>query len=205
MAVTPGVEDSRTTDSIDQAVGAAEAKAAVHLATHFPPATIQMATRLHLLTAGVSRVGRLHLTSGMRSRTATKLRTTREAAAATRARAALKEGTTMVISPEAANFTSGRPAAEAVTTWYYEGYSAAGLDGYQPRHYSEPYDASSQQQQQQQQRQQQQQPYDASSSPPAASPSPDPGTSAPAAPLHFAGIAHRVRRGKSKIDSELRD
>ena len=84
---------------------------------------------------------------------------------------------------------------------YYEGYSAAGLDAYQPRHYSEPYDASSQQQQQQQQ----QQPYDASSSPPAASPSPDPGTSAPAAPLHFAGIAHRVRKGKSKIDSELGD
>ena len=39
--------------------------------------------------------------------------------------------------------------------------------------------------------------YDATSSPPAASPSPDPGTSAPAAPTHFAGIARRVRRGKS--------
>ena len=116
MAVTPGVEDSRTTDSIDQAVGAAEAKAAVHLATHFPPATIQMATRLHLLTAGVSRVGRLHLASGMRSRAATNLRTTRGGATAMGARAALKESTTMVISPEAGNFTSRRPAAEAVTT-----------------------------------------------------------------------------------------
>ena len=44
---------------------------------------------------------------------------------------------------------------------------------------------------------------DRSSSPPAASPSPDTGTSAPAAPLLFAGMAHRVRRGKSKIDYEL--
>ena len=79
---------------------------------------------------------------------------------------------------------------------YYEGYSAAGPDAYQPRHYNEPYDTSSQQQ-----HQQQQQPYGASSSsPPAASPSPDPGTSAPAAPLHFAGIALRVRRGKSESD-----
>ena len=150
MAVTLGFEASRTTDSIDQAEGAAEVKAAaaqaavaeaaaaadvaaaaifhllirrplnrtpaVHHCTHFLPATSPTATRLHLLTAGVSGVGRLYLTSGMRSRTATNLRTTRGAAAATRARAALKEGTTMVISPKAANFTSGRPAAEAVTT-----------------------------------------------------------------------------------------
>ena len=58
----------------------------------------------------------------------------------------------------------------------------------------------------QQRHQQQQQPYGASSSsPPAASPSPDPSTSAPAAPLHFAGIAHRVRRGKSEIHSEFGD
>ena len=64
---------------------------------------------------------------------------------------------------------------------YYEGYSAADPDAYRPRYYSEPYDTSSQQQQQQQQ-QQQHQPYNASSSPPAASPSPDPGTSAWAAP-----------------------
>ena len=84
---------------------------------------------------------------------------------------------------------------------YYEGYSAAGPDAYQPRHYNEPYDTSAQQQ-----HHQQQQPYGASSSSlPAASPSPDLGTSAPAAPLHFAGMAHRVRRGKSEIDSELRD
>ena len=41
--------------------------------------------------------------------------------------------------------------------------------------------------------------------PPAASPSPDPGTYAPDAPLHFAGIALRVRRGKSEVDSELGD
>ena len=117
MAVILGVEDSRTTDSIDQAEGAAEAKAAVHLATHFLPTTIPTATRLHLLTAGVFRVGRLHLTSGMRSRAATNLRTTRGEATATGARVALKESTTMVISPEAGNFTSSRrPAAEAVTT-----------------------------------------------------------------------------------------
>ena len=84
----------------------------------------------------------------------------------------------------------------------YEGYSAADPDSYQPRHYSEPYETSSQQQQERQQ----QQPYGtSSSSPPAASPSPDPGTSAPAAPLHFVGIAHRVRRGKSGIDTELGD
>ena len=68
-------------------------------------------------------------------------------------------------------------------------------------HYSEPYGTSSQPH-----HQQQQQPYGASSSSlPAASPSPDLGTSAPAAPLHFAGMAHRVRRGKSEIDSELGD
>ena len=36
---------------------------------------------------------------------------------------------------------------------YYEGYSAADSDAYQPRHYSEPYDISSQQQHQQQQQQ----------------------------------------------------
>ena len=106
MAVILGVEASRTTDSINQAVGAAEAKAAaaqvaaaadvaaadifrllirrplnrtpaVHHAKHFLPATFPTATRLHLLTAGVSRVGRLHLTSGMRSRAAMNLRTTR--------------------------------------------------------------------------------------------------------------------------------
>ena len=82
---------------------------------------------------------------------------------------------------------------------YYEGYSVAGPDAYHPRHYSKPYDTSSQQQQQQQQ---QPQPYDASSSPPAASPSPDSGTSAPAAPLHFSGIARRVRRGKSEITND---
>ena len=148
MAAILGVEVSRTADSINQAEGAAEAKAAaaqaaraeaaaaadvaaaaifhllirrpfnrtpaVHHVTHFLPATFPTATRLHLLTAGVFRVGRLHLTSGMRSRTATNLQTTQEAAAATRARALLKEGTTMVISPEAANFTSGRPAAAAM-------------------------------------------------------------------------------------------
>ena len=45
----------------------------VHHATHFLPATFPTATRLHLLTAGVSRVGRLHLTSGMRSTAATNL------------------------------------------------------------------------------------------------------------------------------------
>ena len=39
---------------------------------------------------------------------------------------------------------------------YYEGYSAADLNPYQPRHYSEQYEDSKQQQQQQQQ---QQQPY----------------------------------------------
>ena len=139
MAVILGVEVSRPTDFINQAEGAAVAEAAaaaavaaaaifhllirrplnrtptVHHATHFLPATFPTAMRL-LLTAGVSRVGRHHLTSGMRSRAATNLGTTRGAATATRARAALKEGTTMVISPEAANFTSGRPAAEAVTT-----------------------------------------------------------------------------------------
>ena len=66
---------------------------------------------------------------------------------------------------------------------YYEGYSAADPDAYQPRHYSEPYDTSSQQQQQQQQ-----QPYGAqSSSPPAASPSPDPGTSARQLPTTWLG------------------
>ena len=93
LAVILGVEASRTTDSINQAEGDAEAKAAaaqvavaeaavaaaifhllvrrplnrtpaVHHATHFLPATFPKATRLHLLTAGVSRVGRLHLTSG---------------------------------------------------------------------------------------------------------------------------------------------
>ena len=98
LTVILGVEASRTTDSINQAEGAAEAKAAaaqaavaeaaaaaavtaaaifhllirrplnrtpaVHHATHFLPATFPTATRLHLLTAGVSRVGRLHLTSG---------------------------------------------------------------------------------------------------------------------------------------------
>ena len=77
---------------------------AVHHATHFLPATFPTAMRLHLLTAGVSRVGRLHLTSGMRSRTATNLRTTRGVATATGARAALKEGTTVVISTETGNF-----------------------------------------------------------------------------------------------------
>ena len=41
-----------------------------------------------------------------------------------------------------------------------------------------------------------------SSSPPAASPPPDPGTSAPAAPQHFAGIARRVRRGKCEIAND---
>ena len=71
---------------------------AVHHATHFLPATFPTAMRLHLLTAGVSRVGRLHLTSGMRSRAATNLRTTRGAATPTGAWAALKEGTTMVLS-----------------------------------------------------------------------------------------------------------
>ena len=56
---------------------------------------------------------------------------------------------------------------------------------------------------QQQQHQQQQQPYGASSSsPPATSPSLYPGTSAPASLLHFAGIAHRVRRGKSEIEKD---
>ena len=40
---------------------------------------------------------------------------------------------------------------------YYEGYSAADFNPYQPRHYSEPYDDSSQQQQQQQQQQKQKQ------------------------------------------------
>ena len=40
---------------------------------------------------------------------------------------------------------------------YYEGYSAADLNPYQPRHYSEQYEDSSQQQQQQQQQQQKQQ------------------------------------------------
>ena len=104
---------------------------------------------------------------------------------------------------------------------YYEGYSAADLNPYRPCYYSEPYDNSKQQQQQQQQQnqqqqqqqqqkqqqkqqqqqqqqpqqQQQQQPYYASSSPSAAYPSPDPGTSAQAAPRHFAGIARIVRRG----------
>ena len=93
MAVILGVEAWRTTDSINQAEGAVEAKAAaaqavvaeaaaaadvaaaaifhllirrpfnrtpaVHHATDFLPATFPTATRLHLLTAGVSRVGRL--------------------------------------------------------------------------------------------------------------------------------------------------
>ena len=111
LAVILVVEASRTTDSINQAEGTAEAKAAaaqaavaeaaaaaavaaasifhllirrplnrtpaVHHATHFLPTTFPTATRLHLLTAGVSRVGRLHLTSGMRSRAAMNLRTTR--------------------------------------------------------------------------------------------------------------------------------
>ena len=106
MAVILVVEASRTTDSINQAEEAAAAQAAVaevvaaadvaaadifrllirrplnrtpavHHATHFLPATFPTATRLHLLTAGVSRVGRLHLTSGMRSRAAMNLRTTR--------------------------------------------------------------------------------------------------------------------------------
>ena len=82
---------------------------------------------------------------------------------------------------------------------YYEGNSAAGPDAYQHRHYSEPCDTSSQPQQQQQQ-----QPYGASSSSlPAACPTPDPGTSDPAAPLHFAGIALRVPRSKSEIDLSL--
>ena len=93
---------------------------------------------------------------------------------------------------------------------YYEGYSAADLNPYRPRYYSEPYDNSKQQQQQQQQQQQpqqqqqqqrqpqQQQPYYASSSP-AFSTSRDPGTSAQAALRHFAGIARIVCRGKCEI------
>ena len=80
---------------------------------------------------------------------------------------------------------------------YYEGYSAADFNPYQPRHYSEQYEDSSQQRQQQQQ-----QPYYASSSPPAAYPSPDSGTSAQAALRHFAGIARIVRRGKCEIAND---
>ena len=103
---------------------------------------------------------------------------------------------------------------------YYEGYSAADLNPYQPRHCSEQQKQQQQNQQQQQQqqqqkqqqqqqqqhqkqqKQQQQQPYCASSSPPAASTSRDPGTSAQAALRHFAGIARIVRRGKCEIAND---
>ena len=126
MGRHPGGRSSRTTDIINQSEGAVEATTAAaaavaaaayfHLvlrhplnrtlpvndATHFLPATIPTAMRLRLSTAGVSRIGRLHLTSGMRSRA--NLRTTRGAATVTGARAALKEGTTVVISTETGNF-----------------------------------------------------------------------------------------------------
>ena len=166
LAVILGVEASRSTDCINHAEGAAEGKAssaqaavaeaaaaatvaaaaifhhlirrllnrppAVHHATHFLPATFPTATRLHLLTGGVSRVERLHLTSGMRSRAATNLRTTRRAATATGARAALKEGH-LSGGGDFHLQEASRGGGDS-----YEGYSAAGPDAYQPRHYSEP-------------------------------------------------------------------